>query len=261
MKPTAALALIVCLTTLILSGCGKSNYQSNMDARSKQKLYSEKYKSQSTGTIMKVITNILNPIEKQAVGDIKNQIELQKLKNADKINMYSQSGILMPKNENEYAMAWMGTALVRMADNDLKETVQLIKSHGEAEIARARAEAIRYLTPLVKAIYNDLEKDMGTPPTWADVGVALINQVPFVATVAGMYGLGVKGIENAGIEIAGTFTDSSIATDGSVAGAGNARSSRSGADASSSGDTNQSSQNSDGRNSTGESSSSGTTSK
>lgn len=68
-------------------------------------------------------------------------------------------------------------------------------------IAQQRNEAIKFLIPVIRDIYRQQQLDLKAPPTAADVALAFVKQIPFMATVAGMYGLGAKGLEAAGDSI------------------------------------------------------------
>ena len=81
-----------------------------------------------------------------------------------------------------------------------------------------KPDIIRELVPMIKEIYTQQQLDMVAPVTSGEVAIAFVKTIPFMATVAGMYGLGVSGIENAGNTITATVSNgSSFANDGGIA--------------------------------------------
>ena len=81
-----------------------------------------------------------------------------------------------------------------------------------------KPDIVRELVPMIKEIYTQQQLDMVAPVTSGEVAIAFVKTIPFMATVAGMYGLGVSGIENAGSTINATVSNgSSFANDGGIA--------------------------------------------
>ena len=81
-----------------------------------------------------------------------------------------------------------------------------------------KPDVIRELVPMIEKIYTQQQLEMEAPVTSGAVALAFVKQIPFMATVAGMYGLGVSGIENAGDTISATVSNgSSFANNGGVA--------------------------------------------
>lgn len=213
--------LMVLMSFILASpmvGCGGvSDYASNMKARENIALYENKYNSSALKTITDVIKEIIRPFDEQKEAVIEDTIaDIKASLNSD----YQETFKRIPTNDSQYALSWMGTAIMRMSDNASAIAIVTAKEHGRAEMARARSEAIKYLEPIVKAIYDKHTEEFGTPPTAIQLGMALVQQVPFVATVGGMYGLGVAGIDAATAKLTGTFNGSPVNTaKGGVGGA------------------------------------------
>jgi len=74
----------------------------------------------------------------------------------------------------------------------------MIEQQGKAEIMRARAQAINYMVPMIESIYAQHMNDFGTPMSSNEVWAKLVGNIPFVATVTGMYALGAAGVDAAG---------------------------------------------------------------
>ncbi len=208
--------LVVCLVimlALILQSCANSSrnvYEKNVTQRT---LFKAKYGAKAVDSVMQVVEKVVAPFEEQYQVSIEDQIKLIQAK-ADASNfMMTKDSILAPSSEAQYAMSWMGALLLRSIDNSTQETIAMIKAHGDAELARARAQAIEYLTPIIEKIYATMqEENGGAPPSIEQIGIEFVKQIPFVATIGGMYALGAKGIEAATAKISGTFTNSSVAT-------------------------------------------------
>ena len=81
-----------------------------------------------------------------------------------------------------------------------------------------KPEIVRELVPMIEKIYTQQQLDMEAPVTSGAVAMAFVKQIPFMATVAGMYGLGLAGVENAGDTINATVSNgSSFANNGGTA--------------------------------------------
>lgn len=163
---------------IFLTGCANDAYEANMRHRSNKAMFQEAGRAKA----MEAITGAINAIIKTVEGEYKKQKENEvRTKFVDKIGA----------DGNNFAVAVLGDIVVRMND-----------SHTEAEMMRARADAIRYLEPIVANIYREETDNLGVPATTFDVAMKFIEQIPFVATVWGMYKLGTAGIENAGTSLA-----------------------------------------------------------
>ena len=161
--------------------------------------------------VMAVVAKILNPFEEQA----RMQAQ-EKFNEGQDVIVLGSTNTKTPSGDN-YAMFLFAEVMGKM-----------IEQQGKAEIMRARAQAINYMVPMIEAIYSQHMADFGTPMSTNAVLAKLVDQIPFVATVGGMYGLGVSGIDAAGDTIAATLSDgstfnsnSSVASGGSVVGTGN----------------------------------------
>jgi len=173
------------LAVFLLSGCAEE-YRSNMQARKEIAWAESTNQRLATSEVMGVISKILNPIEKES----KKQSEEKSI-----IKLETRGVKSSVSSDSAYALGLMAQVMGKM-----------VAWQGRAEIMRARAEAIRYLTPIIEAIYSQHMQDFGTPMSTNQLLSKLFDQIPFVATVGGMYGLGVSGIQNAGDSIAATLS-------------------------------------------------------
>jgi hypothetical protein len=81
-----------------------------------------------------------------------------------------------------------------------------------------RPEIIRELVPMIEHIYKQQQLEMEAPVTSGEVALAFVNQIPFMATVGGMYALGAAGLDAAGDNISATVSNgSSFANNGGTA--------------------------------------------
>lgn len=188
---------------LNIGGCSTANYDSNMKARENIAFYETANKARAMDSVAVAIKSIINVVE----GEVEEQNARMSQRFADDDQAIG----------NNYAIAVMGDIVIQMSSNQSK-----------VQLADARARAIQYLEPLLLAIYENGTQDymegVGTPMTGYDVASEFMTQLPFLATVAGMYGLGVKGIENAGTKLSGTFSGNTTIGDSNATGMGNARS-------------------------------------
>jgi len=83
-----------------------------------------------------------------------------------------------------------------------------------------KADMVESLMPMVAKIYTQQPFSAKAPVSSGEVAMALVKQIPFMFTVAGMYGLGVAGIENAGQQITATLDNgSAFSVSGDASGA------------------------------------------
>lgn len=179
------------MITIGTAGCGALNdaYESNMRMRSDQALYKETNRAKAAEAISGAIKVIIGSVETEAV---KQNEANQKSRFTDRVNGSGSS---------DFAVAVLGDVMLAMVEGQSK-----------AEIARARAQAIQYLEPILAQIYKDEYEKIGTPLSAGDVVAKFMDNIPFLATVAGMYGLGKAGIENAGNHISSYASDNSAAS-------------------------------------------------
>ncbi len=198
----------VLLSLLIFAGCARE-YEANMQAR-KEIVWSQSTNQRmAVQDVMAVVAKILNPFEEQA------RIQAQQRFNEQPGIVLGSSNAKTPVGDN-YAMYLFATTMGKM-----------IEQQGQAEIMRARAQAINFMVPIIQAIYAQNMADFGTPMASNDVWAKLVGNIPFVATVGGMYALGAKGIDAAGDTITATLSEGSTlnnrgsqATGGSIVGSG-----------------------------------------
>ncbi|RKZ98623.1 MAG: hypothetical protein DRQ46_01595 [Gammaproteobacteria bacterium] len=197
----------VLLALLVLAGCARE-YESNMQARKEIAWSQATNQRMAVQDVMAVVAKILNPFEEQAI------IQAQQRFNEQPVVLGS-SNAKTPVGDN-YAMYLFAETMGKM-----------IEQQGQAEIMRARAQAINFMVPIIQAIYAQNMADFGTPMSSNDVWAKLVGNIPFVATVGGMYALGAKGIDAAGDTITATLSEGSTlnnrgsqATGGSLIGDG-----------------------------------------
>ena len=86
-------------------------------------------------------------------------------------------------------------------------------------MAQKRVEVFKFILPFIEKVYQQQQLEMQAPVDAGRVALAFVNQIPLMTTVAGMYGLGKVGIENAGDHItAYASAGGSIATGGTATG-------------------------------------------
>lgn len=191
-RTTAALLLPFMALALTIGGCSKE-YEANMNARKQIAWVQSTNQRLAAADVMEVIKQILIPFEDEWK---KDQVGSQPLSGTDLIPRapHVTNGqpvvVEVKMSESMQAMNLMANVMGKMIDN-----------HGQAELMRARAQAIQYITPIIEAIYSQHMDDFGTPMSTNEVVNNFVNQLPFLATVGGMYALGAKGIDNAGQEI------------------------------------------------------------
>ena len=163
------------LILFVFTGCARE-YEANMQARKEIAWTQTTNQRMAVQDIMEVVNRILNPFEEE----YKRQIEL-------KPEVVVIGGSYKKPSGDNYAMFLCAETMGKM-----------IEQQGKADIMRARAQAIQYMIPIIEGIYAQNLMDFGTPMSTNDVLGKLVAQVPFLATVGGMYALGAKGIDAAG---------------------------------------------------------------
>ena len=163
------------LILFVFTGCARE-YEANMQARKEIAWTQTTNQRMAVQDIMEVVNRILNPFEEE----YKRQIEL-------KPEVVVIGGSYKKPSGDNYAMFLFAETMGKM-----------IEQQGKADIMRARAQAIQYMIPIIEGIYAQNLMDFGTPMSTNDVLGKLVAQVPFLATVGGMYALGAKGIDAAG---------------------------------------------------------------
>jgi hypothetical protein len=178
--------LMLLIFPVSMVGCGKSNYEQNMQTRKEMKYYEEFGRARVMDTVSTIVTKVIHPAFSEAA---KNQIYDQfKLQYA-------------PSNDTQYALAAVANIALAQAFSSM-----------QVQLEQAKANVMEYMVPIVESIMKKHEEQFGTPATWEDVAKDLVGNIPFLATVGGMYFLGAKAIENAGTHIVGQFTDSEVQT-------------------------------------------------
>lgn len=176
--------LILIFLFLSLSGCGlisgETDYQASVQAKKESNTNIAINQRMAIDSVFHHISTIIKPFEKQYTEE----------------NKESTENLVAPEEGNidHYAIYVLG-----------KININQGKREHERELARIRVEVFRYLQPIIESIYSQQYEQMGTPMTINQVVSKLFDQIPFVATVAGMYGLGVEGMRKAGDEIYNTI--------------------------------------------------------
>lgn len=195
----------VCLVSVLFTGCARE-YEANMSARSQIAYTESTNRRMAVGEVMDAVGVVISGFETAYNKKKDDEIE----------NILSSSSNTIVLSDVQYGFQQISNI-----------TIAIINSHAEQELARLRVEVFKYLTPIIEAIYKDHADKMGTPMSTNEVVASLIKQVPFLATVAGMYGLGYQGMKSAGDTISnnisgdntGTIANkSNIADSGSIIG-------------------------------------------
>jgi len=169
MKKATSLMIIA---AMVVSGCS-AEYKANMHARETIELYRSQGRTAAMRTVMQAVGMIIRPIEVQY--------------------KYEQAALVGQPSPLGQDDVYQSDLLTAMRD--------LMRWHGMAELARARALAVQYLAPIVQAIYQDGAADFGTPMTTNELVARMAGNLPILATVAGMYGLGTAAARYAGDRI------------------------------------------------------------
>ncbi|RLB91783.1 MAG: hypothetical protein DRH10_01065, partial [Deltaproteobacteria bacterium] len=122
--------LILVVPALLIAGCAEE-YRSNMNARKEIAWVQSVNQRLSTAEVMAVISKILNPFE----NEYKKQAEAEK---DSEITLKTAGVKSAVTSDSAYALGLMAQVMGKM-----------VAWQGRAEIMRARAEAIRYLTPII----------------------------------------------------------------------------------------------------------------
>jgi len=202
-KKIISFAIVISFSIPLVS-CSDKAYIANMDYRKQKAFYNGQSRSTALRNIMQLTNTIINVVEKEAT----KELEQKKL-----LRLEANSRKIRAMTDNQFMFATFA---------DVFKTQ--IEATSRVELARARSEAIRYLQPIIAAIYQEQSEKIGTPTTMNDIGMKFMEQLPFLSTVAGMYGLGEAGISAAGDKLTATFNGdngainnkSSVASDGSA---------------------------------------------
>ena len=181
-------SMAVFVIPLFLASCMGMNdpYKANMKTRSEQTLYKETMRQKAVESVTGAVKMIIGALEDEAVKE--------RVAQASANDRFVNKIGTVKGTDSNFAMAVMGDVMMFM-----------IKEHAKGEVARARAEAVRYLEPIIAQLYKEEADRLGVPPTSAQVAMKFFEQIPFVVTVAGMYSLGKAGIEAAGSNITNTL--------------------------------------------------------
>ena len=86
-------------------------------------------------------------------------------------------------------------------------------------ISQQQTKILEVILPIIRGIYKQQQLNISAPVDAGSVALALINNIPFMTSMASMYGLGKAGIENAGDRISAVVSSGgSITTGGTPTG-------------------------------------------
>lgn len=120
----------------------------------------------------------------------------------------TQEKVKTPMYSKTYKDPNTGNVVTENIYSDTGEVLAFMAEYRKPDI-------IRELMPLVKEIYTQQQLKVEAPVSAGQVALAFVNQIPFMSTVAGMYGLGVEGIKKAGDAISAQVDNgSSFANNG-----------------------------------------------
>lgn len=189
------LIAMIMVSVFVLStvGCLKSSYQSHTEYKSTKAIADAVSRPKALRAITSIVSDILDPLESAVRGK------------------YVQA------NTNTYLLK---NTYIDGAGNEVTFTVgdivtPIVNKFLDRDIAIARANAIQYLTPIVEAIYKDSSND-NAPMTAAQVFSKLMDNIPIMTTVLGMYGLGVGMVDKVGDNIAMELNDSTFVNRGNL---------------------------------------------
>lgn len=165
---------------LLLGGCA-NEYHDNMQARKEIAWTQATNQRLAVSDIMNITNKLIEPFEVEKYKELQSQV------------------IQIKPSKDDYALVLLSNLFQRMLDHQAR-----------MEIARARAEVFRYLVPIIQSIYEQNMANFGTPMSTNEVLAQLVGQIPFVATVGGMYALGYQGIKNAGDQVNATLSDNAM---------------------------------------------------
>lgn len=165
-----------CIFLLMVSGCSKE-YTAKQATISQVAYTESSNKRIAVGTVMQVVEKLIVPFEKM--------YKEKTVINTDRIK---------PTTDIQYGFYYMSEL-----------AMQHIRSTERVDLQRIRVEVFKAVQPIIAKIYDDHIDLGGDPLTVNGLLAKLVDQVPFMATVAGMYGLGVEAARKAGDQIAATF--------------------------------------------------------
>ena len=168
----------------VLAGCANDAYQANMKYRDHRAMWRSQSQQSSMGTVMKAVSAITGGIEAEVRAGRETPIDglIKGIKVTD-----SNMGMIL---------------LARVASS-------ISENQSKVEIARAKAQTIQYLQPIVASIYQQLNEKLGTPPTWQDVALRVVDNIPIMTTALGMYGVAATMADHVGERITANMSDSS----------------------------------------------------
>ena len=82
--------------------------------------------------------------------------------------------------------------------------------------SQQRSEAFKFLIPVIRDIFKQRQLNVKAPVTAGDVALAFVDQVPFMTTVAGMYGLGKEAARQAGDNISAVVSSGGFVSSNSA---------------------------------------------
>ncbi len=218
MTKTKRVLSVLVIMSMLLASC-TAEYKEHMQANKEIAWVQTTNQRLAVGELVKIINAVVKPFEEEYVAQTLGVPSENVTVATDENGLPYIAATKVKENpttDMQYALFTMKGMFDALMEYQHRETMARIK----LDLARIRVEAIRYLQPIIEKIYDQHLVDNNKPPSTNDVLIALVKQIPFVATVGGMYGLGVAGIEAAGNKISGTFTNSSVATDKAASASG-----------------------------------------
>ena len=176
--------LIYLLIVILVSGCANDAYKANMQYRDHRAMWRSQSQQTSMATVMKAVSAVTAGIEAEAVKSHESAVD--RLISNIKVSDTNLGMILLAKVASSIS-----------------------ENQSKVEIARAKAQTIQYLQPIVASIYQQLNEKLGTPPTWQDVALRVVDNIPVMTTALGMYGVAATMADKVGEHVVANLTDQS----------------------------------------------------
>ena len=180
MKAIASIIIIV----ILLSGCANDAYRANMQYRDHRAMWQSQNQQAAMTTVMKAVAAVTAGIETEAV--MAHESSVDRLVGNIKVSDANLGMILLAKVASSISA-----------------------NQSKVEIARAKAQTIQYLQPIIASIYQQLNEKLGTPPTWQDVALRVVDNIPVMTTALGMYGVAATMADKVGEHVVANLTDQS----------------------------------------------------
>ncbi len=185
------LKYLVLLLPLFLGGCA-AEYKAKQEADIQIATVQEVNRARAVQSIMKVVIDSFEAVK---------ITQVEKRKAGAVVEEPMPIGEPMDSDSDiQYAFFVMGSVFQ-----------QSIEMSARVQIAQARMQAIVFMRPIIEALYP-VKSGRKDPITVNGVLSKLVDQVPFMSAMGGMYGLGVEGVQSAGDIITSTINGDNNAT-------------------------------------------------